>query len=151
MSVRNVLETGITFTSNIIDIPNVNTFANIIDTHKTLITKGVFPVEIRQDIEPIQIKLELKPGRVGKIDGSSELPPIIISNLPNAEALAYHFIESESSKISNFIKKIKVTISPTATYAPKKNVLVTKPSKRFQDTRAILSRIVAMSLCEPRR
>ena len=40
------------------------------------------------DIEPIQIKLGLKPGRFVKIGGSlvSELPVINISNLPNAKA-----------------------------------------------------------------
>ena len=122
VSVRNVLETGITFTSNIIDIPNVNTFANIIDTEKTVITKGVFPNSGPSQIQPIEIKLVLKPGRFVKIDGSSELPPIIISNLPNAEALHYRFIESESSKISNFIKKIEDTISSVNGFENKKNI-----------------------------
>ena len=122
VSVKNALETGITFTSNIIDIPNVNTFANIIDTEKTVITKGVFPNSGPSQIQPIEIKLVLKPGRFVKIDGSSELPPIIISNLPNAEALHYRFIESESSKISNFIKKIEDTISSVNGFENKKNI-----------------------------
>ena len=123
VSVKNALETGITFTSNIIDIPNVNTFANIIDTEKTVITKGVFPVGPTGEIEPIQIKLVLKPGRFVKIDGSSlasELPPINISNLPNAESKIYWFDEKEYPKISEFITIIENSISPTATYDQKK-------------------------------
>ena len=122
-TVRNALEAGISFNSDIIDIPNVNTFANIIDTEKTVITKGVFPVGLTGEIEPIQIKLVLKPGRFVKIDGSSlasELPPINISNLPNAESKIYWFDEKEYPKISEFITIIENSISPTATYDQKK-------------------------------
>ena len=124
VSVKNALETGITFTSNIIDIPNVNTFANIIDTEKTVITKGVFPGVNTGEIEPIQIKLVLKAGRFVKIGGSlaSELPVINISNLPIAQALAYNFKPVEASKISNFIRIIEDSIKNEITYQDKKNI-----------------------------
>ena len=122
VSVKNALETGITFTSNIIDIPNVNTFANIIDTEKTVITKGVFPVGPTCEIEPIQIKLVLKPGRFVKIDGSSELPPINISNLPNAEAYVYGYEANQAPIISEFITLIENSISSVAGFENKKNI-----------------------------
>ena len=122
VSVKNALETGITFTSNIIDIPNVNTFANIIDTEKTVITKGVFPVGPTGQIEPIQIKLVLKPGRFVKIDGSSELPPINISNLPNAEAYVYGYEANQAPIISEFITLIENSISSVAGFENKKNI-----------------------------
>ena len=124
MSVKNALETGITFTSNIVDIPNVNTFANIIDTEKTVITKGVFPNNATYQIEPIQIKLVLKPGRFVKIDGSlaSELPVINISNLPNAESKIYRFASDGASIISEFITIIENTISSGADFEVKKNI-----------------------------
>ena len=123
-NVKNALAAGISFNSDIIGIPNVNTFANIIDTEKTVITKGVFPGHKDTEIEPIQIKLVLKAGRFVKIGGSlaSELPIINISNLPNAEALAYIFIEKESQKISNFIKIIEDSINKEDTYEGKKNI-----------------------------
>ena len=123
VSVKNALETGITFTSNIIDIPNVNTFANIIDTEKTVITKGVFPGVNTGEIEPIQIKLVLKPGRFVKIDGSlvSEFPPINISNLPNAEATAYITDEKEFPKIREFIRIIEDSMK-SKTFEEKKNI-----------------------------
>ena len=123
VSVRNVLETGITFTSNIIDIPNVNTFANIIDTEKTVITKGVFPGVNTGEIEPIQIKLVLKPGRFVKIGGSlvSELPVINISNLPNAKATAYITEEKEFPKIREFIRIIEDSMK-SKTFEEKKNI-----------------------------
>ena len=57
-----------------------------------LISQGVFHVGPAGEIDPIHIKLVLKPGRFVKIDGSSlasELPPINISNLPNAESKIY--------------------------------------------------------------
>ena len=123
VTVKTALEASISFNSNI-DIPDVNTFANIIDTENTVITKGVFPNNGTYQIEPIQIKLVLKPGRFVKIDGSvvSELPPINISNLPNAEATHYSFIDSESSIISDFIKKIEDSIKNEITYEDKKNI-----------------------------
>ena len=120
--VKNALEAGISFNSNI-DIPNVNTFANIIDTEKTVITKGVFPVGPTGEIEPIQIKLVLKPGRFVKIDGSlvSEFPPINISNLPNAEATAYITDEKEFPKIREFIRIIEDSMK-SKTFEEKKNI-----------------------------
>ena len=122
VSVKNALETGITFTSNIIDIPNVNTFANIIDTEKTVITKGVFPNNGTYQIQPIEIKLVLKPGRFVKIDGSSELPPINISNLPNAEAYVYGYEANQAPIISEFITLIENSISSVAGFENKKNI-----------------------------
>ena len=120
--VKNALEAGISFNSNI-DIPNVNTFANIIDTEKTVITKGVFPGVNTGEIEPIQIKLVLKPGRFVKIDGSlvSEFPPINISNLPNAEATAYITDEKEFPKIREFIRIIEDSMK-SKTFEEKKNI-----------------------------
>ena len=120
--VKNALEAGISFNSNI-DIPNVNTFANIIDTEKTVITKGVFPGVNTGEIEPIQIKLVLKPGRFVKIDGSlvSELPVINISNLPNAEATAYITEEKEFPKIREFIRIIEDSMK-SKTFEEKKNI-----------------------------
>ena len=125
VSVKNALETGITFTSNIIDIPNVNTFANIIDTEKTVITKGVFPVGPTGEIEPIQIKLVLKPGRFVKIGGSSlasELPPINVSYLPIAEAKLYNFNGTAISEIDNFIKIVQNSISVATTMDNKRTI-----------------------------
>ena len=120
--VKNALEAGISFNSNI-DITNVNTFANIIDTEKTVITKGVFPGVNTGEIEPIQIKLVLKPGRFVKIDGSlvSEFPPINISNLPNAEATAYITEEKEFPKIREFIRIIEDSMK-SKTFEEKKNI-----------------------------
>ena len=120
--VKNALEAGISFNSNI-DITNVNTFANIIDTEKTVITKGVFPGVNTGEIEPIQIKLVLKPGRFVKIDGSlvSEFPPINISNLPNAEATAYITDEKEFPKIREFIRIIEDSMK-SKTFEEKKNI-----------------------------
>ena len=120
--VKNALEAGISFNSNI-DITNVNTFANIIDTEKTVITKGVFPGVNTGEIEPIQIKLVLKPGRFVKIDGSlvSELPVINISNLPNAEATAYITEEKEFPKIREFIRIIEDSMK-SKTFEEKKNI-----------------------------
>ena len=121
--VKNALEAGISFNSNI-DIPNVNTFANIIDTEKTVITKGVFPGVNTGEIEPIQIKLVLKPGRFVKIGGSlvSELPVINISNLPNAKATAYITDVKEFPKISKFIEIIRNNISSGTNFQDKKNL-----------------------------
>ena len=120
--VKNALEAGISFNSNI-DIPNVNTFANIIDTEKTVITKGVFPGVNTGEIEPIQIKLVLKPGRFVKIGGSlvSELPVINISNLPNAKATAYITEEKEFPKIREFIRIIEDSMK-SKTFEEKKNI-----------------------------
>ena len=121
--VKNALEAGISFNSNI-DITNVNTFANIIDTEKTVITKGVFPGVNTGEIEPIQIKLVLKPGRFVKIGGSlvSELPVINISNLPNAKATAYITEEKEFPKIIEFIRIIEDSISLADDFEEKKNI-----------------------------
>ena len=120
--VKNALEAGISFNSNI-DITNVNTFANIIDTEKTVITKGVFPGVNTGEIEPIQIKLVLKPGRFVKIGGSlvSELPVINISNLPNAKATAYITEEKEFPKIREFIRIIEDSMK-SKTFEEKKNI-----------------------------
>ena len=120
--VKNALEAGISFNSNI-DITNVNTFANIIDTEKTVITKGVFPGVNTGEIEPIQIKLVLKPGRFVKIGGSlvSELPVINISNLPNAKATAYITDEKEFPKIREFIRIIEDSMK-SKTFEEKKNI-----------------------------
>ena len=120
--VKNALEAGISFNSNI-DITNVNTFANIIDTEKTVITKGVFPGVNTGEIEPIQIKLVLKPGRFVKIGGSlvSEFPPINISNLPNAKATAYITDEKEFPKIREFIRIIEDSMK-SKTFEEKKNI-----------------------------
>ena len=124
-TVRNALEAGISFNSDIIDIPNVNTFANIIDTEKTVITKGVFPVGPTGEIEPIQIKLVLKPGRFVKIGGSSlasELPPINVSYLPIAEAKLYNFNGTAISEIDNFIKIVQNSISVATTMDNKRTI-----------------------------
>ena len=124
-TVRNALEAGISFNSDIIDIPNVNTFANIIDTEKTVITKGVFPVGLTGEIEPIQIKLVLKPGRFVKIGGSSlasELPPINVSYLPIAEAKPYNFNGTAISEIDNFIKIVQNSISVATTMDNKRTI-----------------------------
>ena len=122
-TVRNALAAGISFNSDIIGIPNVNTFANIIDTEKTVITKGVFPGVNTGEIEPIQIKLVLKPGRFVKIGGSlvSELPVINISNLPNAKATAYITEEKEFPKIREFIRIIEDSMK-SKTFEEKKNI-----------------------------
>ena len=123
-TVKNALEAGISFNSNI-DIPNVNTFANIIDTEKTVITKGVFPVGPTGEIEPIQIKLVLKPGCFVKIGGSSlatELPVINISNLPNAEAKPYNFNGHAITQIDNFIKIVQDSIRSLNTLEDKKTI-----------------------------
>ena len=123
-TVKNALKAGISFNSNI-DIPNVNTFANIIDTEKTVITKGVFPVGPTGEIEPIQIKLVLKPGRFVKIGGSSlasELPPINVSYLPIAEAKPYNFNGTAITQINKFIKKVQDSISAAATIDEKKTI-----------------------------
>ena len=121
-TVKNALKAGISFNSNI-DIPNVNTFANIIDTEKTVITKGVFPGVNTGEIEPIQIKLVLKPGRFVKIGGSlvSEFPVINISNLPNAKATAYITDEKEFPKIREFIRIIEDSMK-SKTFEEKKNI-----------------------------
>ena len=123
-NVKNALAAGISFNSDIIGIPNVNTFANIIDTEKTVITKGVFPGVNTGEIEPIQIKLVLKPGRFVKIGGSlvSELPVINISNLPNAKATAYITEEKEFPKIIEFIRIIEDSISLADDFEEKKNI-----------------------------
>ena len=107
---------------DIIDIPNVNTFANIIDTEKTVITKGVFPGVNTGEIEPIQIKLVLKPGRFVKIGGSlaSELPVINILNLPNAEAKPYNFNGTAITQIDKFIKKVQDSIRTLNTLEEKR-------------------------------
>ena len=122
-TVKNALAAGISFNSDIIGIPNVNTFANIIDTEKTVITKGVFPGVNTGEIEPIQIKLVLKPGRFVKIGGSlvSELPVINISNLPNAKATAYITEEKEFPKIREFIRIIEDSMK-SKTFEEKKNI-----------------------------
>ena len=123
-TVKNALKAGISFNSNI-DIPNVNTFANIIDTEKTVITKGVFPVGPTGEIEPIQIKLVLKPGCFVKIGGSSlatELPVINISNLPNAEAKPYNFNGHAITQIDNFIKIVQDSIRSLNTLEDKKTI-----------------------------
>ena len=123
-TVKNALKAGISFNSNI-DIPNVNTFANIIDTEKTVITKGVFPVGPTGEIEPIQIKLVLKPGRFVKIGGSSlasELPPINVSYLPIAEAKLYNFNGTAISEIDNFIKIVQNSISVATTMDNKRTI-----------------------------
>ena len=122
-TVKNALKAGISFNSNI-DIPNVNTFANIIDTEKTVITKGVFPGVNTGEIEPIQIKLVLKPGRFVKIGGSlvSELPVINISNLPNAEAKPYNFNGHAITQIDNFIKIVQDSIRSLNTLEDKKTI-----------------------------
>ena len=124
-TVRNALKAGISFNSDIIGIPNVNTFANIIDTEKTVITKGVFPVGPTGEIEPIQIKLVLKPGCFVKIGGSSlatELPVINISNLPNAEAKPYNFNGHAITQIDNFIKIVQDSIRSLNTLEDKKTI-----------------------------
>ena len=123
-TVKNALKAGISFNSNI-DIPNVNTFENIIDTEKTVITKGVFPVGPTGEIEPIQIKLVLKPGCFVKIGGSSlatELPVINISNLPNAEAKPYNFNGHAITQIDNFIKIVQDSIRSLNTLEDKKTI-----------------------------
>ena len=123
-TVKNALKAGISFNSNI-DIPNVNTFENIIDTEKTVITKGVFPVGPTGEIEPIQIKLVLKPGRFVKIGGSSlasELPPINVSYLPIAEAKLYNFNGTAISEIDNFIKIVQNSISVATTMDNKRTI-----------------------------
>ena len=119
-AVKNALVAGISFDSTI-DIPNVNTFENIIDTEKTQIIKEPFPNVDTVQIKPIQIKLVLKPGRFVKNGGSlaSELPIINVSNLPNAEALVYIF--DKSAGLDNFVNIVRDTIKNAPTFEDKKN------------------------------
>ncbi len=121
-SIKDALVAGIRFDSNI-DIPNVNTFESMIDFTKTEIIKQPFPGENTGEIKPIQIKFVLNPGRFVKTGGSlaSELL-INILDLPNAEATAYRFVETEFPKITNFIRIIRERISFEPTFKDKKSL-----------------------------